>query len=144
MHEYPGTAEQKCPWENRLTQVFWQQFRSSDGSAMNETSCLELKLSDFATDVLTSVDTESVSLTVSFRKLYDFLIQAEERHQALESTGGARSKRITLKRRRSSSPAEQLRSEDEARIAALERAADTTHQDSDFEPGKRRRCRKPR
>ncbi|KAK3943624.1 hypothetical protein QBC46DRAFT_27069 [Diplogelasinospora grovesii] len=90
-------------------------FRASDGSPVNHTECLTLSLSDFATDEISSGD-EPVSLSIQFGRLADFLAQAEQIHQAREPDNrqGVKSSRRPKKRRLPSSPAEELRSEDEA------------------------------
>ncbi|KID95219.1 hypothetical protein MAJ_08793, partial [Metarhizium majus ARSEF 297] len=99
-------------------------FRLSNGSATNKTKCLELHLSDFATDALCSGQ-ESVLICITFKRLFDLLVRAERMGQARESTaaGGVKSRRVTRKRRALSSSEEELQSEDEARYASLEEAA---------------------
>jgi hypothetical protein len=104
-----------------------------------------LSLSDFAPDEISSGDESSV-LSISFKRLAYLLAQAEERGQTRESDDGRqgiKSTRRTKKRRPSSSPAEELRSEDEAEYCrreekATERAA---AEDEDFqEPVLKRRA----
>jgi hypothetical protein len=110
---------------------------------MDQAQDLQLALNDFATDALSEVVSESTSLSISYEKLAGLLNQAEEIHKAREQGpgGGVKSGRKLKKRPRSSSPADQLVSDDEAVFRtqekkALERAAAG---DDDFRPTTRRR-----
>lgn len=105
---------------------------------------MELRLSDFATDEI-SDGYEAISFSISFQRLADFLARAELLRQARETESesrGIRSRRRTRKRKPSSSPADELRPEDEAKYRreesnVAERAA---ADDEDYErPGRRRR-----
>jgi hypothetical protein len=96
-------------------------FRAGDGSFDNSTNVLCLSLDDFATDEI-STDKhcgDSTEVNISYKKLAQFLNKAEAMQESREPTQGSRgpgakSKRKTRKRKRSSSPFDQLRSADEA------------------------------
>ncbi|KAK4446492.1 hypothetical protein QBC34DRAFT_411313 [Podospora aff. communis PSN243] len=111
-------------------EVSYQPFRSASGSPVGHEETLKLSLSDFATDEISS-GYGSVHLSISFRQLADFLARAELMRQTREpesESRGIKSRRQTRKRRPSSSPADELRSEDEAKyrrqeMDAAERAA---------------------
>lgn len=69
---------------------------------------------------------EPISFNISFEKLASLLARAEQMHQAREPEDGrqsVKSQRQTKKRQASSSPADELRSEDEARYRVKERDA---------------------
>jgi hypothetical protein len=96
-------------------------FRASDGSFDNSTNVLCLSLDDFATDEISTNRHfgDSTEVNISYKKLAQFLNLAEEMQESREPTQGSRghsakSKRKTRKRKRSSSPFDQLRSADEA------------------------------
>ena len=120
-----------------------QPFRNSDGLPTNTEERLCLALSDFATDAIPSSHRSSVSIL--FEQLAGFLSRAERITQSREPDGGRqgiKSNRRVKKRRPSSSPAEDLRAEDEAEYRrqegdAVDRAA---AEDGDFRlpPPKRR------
>ncbi|KAG8410212.1 hypothetical protein J3458_018248 [Metarhizium acridum] len=117
-----------------------------NGSAINEVKCLELHLSDFATDALCSGQ-ESVLICITFKRLFDLLVRAERMEQARESTvaGGVKSRRVTRKRRAPSSSEEEFQLEDEARYASLEEAAaEKAHRDDEEfeEPATKRRVKR--
>ncbi|KAK0624085.1 hypothetical protein B0T14DRAFT_565391 [Immersiella caudata] len=124
--------------------ISYQPFRSSDGSPVNGEDSLQLSLSDFATDEILS-GYESTTLSIPFRRLVDLLTQAEEVRQAREAESGLcgiRSKRKTRKRKATFSPADELRSEDEAKYQRPERdvAERAAADDGEYErPGRRRR-----
>ncbi|KID81130.1 recQ family helicase [Metarhizium guizhouense ARSEF 977] len=117
--------------------ISYETFRSVDGYAHNAEKYLKLTLGDFATDAL-SASHESVPLSISYSRLFDILQQAEEMEPtkvANVADSVVKSRRVTRKRRLSSSSAEQLRSEDEANYAYLEKAAidRAERDDEDFE-----------
>ena len=122
-----------------------QPFRSSDGSFPNESRYLELMLSDFATDEISS-ELEPVSLSIPYAQLSVLLNRAEHIHRARESgrgEQGIKSTRRTRKRKRSSTPVDQIGSEDEAEcrnqeIRAAERI-DAGDEDFILSQGKRRK-----
>jgi hypothetical protein len=96
-------------------------FRAGDGSFDNSTNFLCLNLADFATDeISTNMQFgSSTKVDVSYQELAQFLNKAEEMQESRERTQGSgaksvKSKRQTRKRKRSSTPFDQLRSEDEA------------------------------
>lgn len=114
-----------------------QPFRSSDALPINQGRELRLTLSDFATDKLSNVP-ESATLVITYGKLAQLLDRAEQMQKVREqgSAGGTKSDRKTKKRPRSSSPADQIGSEDEARflgdeIRAIKKVA---AEDKDFKP----------
>jgi len=79
-----------------------------------------------------------VPISISYSRLFDILQQAEEMEPtkvANVANSVVKSRRVTRKRRLSSSSAEQLRSEDEANYADLEKAAmdRAERDDEDFE-----------
>ncbi|TWU77387.1 hypothetical protein ED733_006087 [Metarhizium rileyi] len=95
--------------------ISYETFRSVDGYAHDAEEYLKLTLDDFATDALSAP-----------HELFDILQQAEEMEPtkvANVADSVVKSRRVTRKRRLSSSSAEQLRSEDEANYANLEKAA---------------------
>jgi hypothetical protein len=98
-----------------------QAFRAGDRSFNNLTNVLCLSLDDFATDEISTNRHfgDSTEVNISYKKLAQFLNLAEEMQESREPTQGSRghsakSKRKTRKRKRSSSPFDQLRSADEA------------------------------
>lgn len=105
-------------------------FRSSVGAPIDSEESLQLSLSDFATDEIAS-GYESTSLSIPLRRLAELLAQAEEMQEARETEGGPRgirSRRQTRKRKPSSRPVDELRSEDELKYLrqesdAVQRAA---------------------
>ncbi|OXN25526.1 hypothetical protein CDV57_06263 [Aspergillus fumigatus] len=105
---------------------------------------LSLNLSDFGPDEL-SDGYERKELSISYGTLVNLLNRTERIHQARESAPGLRgieSKRPIRKRKlRSSSPAEQLRSDDEAKRRRQEAQAEerTAASDKDYEPPSSRR-----
>lgn len=116
-------------------------FRAVDGSFDNPTNILCLHLDDFATDAM-SIKWSSGSSTevnISYKKLANFLNKAEAMQESRElaqgSVGqGIKLTRKTRKRRRSSSPFDQLRSDDEHEHLKQEVKAEekTDAADSDF------------
>ncbi|KAL0930285.1 uncharacterized protein CTRU02_212489 [Colletotrichum truncatum] len=122
-------------------EIEYQAFRSPNLDHVNGTDNIQLALSDFATDALSDVSTTPINIKLD--RLAELLDEAEEVHKAREEGlgGGIRSKRTIKKRPRSSSPAEQILSEDELvfRIQedkVLERADAKDH---DFHPPVKRR-----
>jgi hypothetical protein len=98
-----------------------QAFRAGDRSFDNSTNVLCLSLDDFATDeISTNMHFgDSTKVNISYKKLAQFLNRAEEMQESREPTQGSgaqsiKSKRQTRKRKRSSTPFDQLGSEDEA------------------------------
>ncbi|KAG8411232.1 hypothetical protein J3459_016284 [Metarhizium acridum] len=120
-----------------FTAVLSQEtFRSFDGSLCNAEKCLTLNLSDFATDAL-AIDYRTSSVSITFSKLFDILQQAEdmEPNRGSNTAGSAvKSERVTRKRRRSSSPEDRLRSDDERTYINMEKAAEdkASKDDEDF------------
>ncbi|KAG7408728.1 hypothetical protein Forpe1208_v012290 [Fusarium oxysporum f. sp. rapae] len=114
--------------------VHAKPFLSSDGEAMNPDESLTIYLHDFATDEVSSV-WPSAEINIQFSQLAQLFKDAQQRQREQESTCanvGVKSKRITKKRRLSSSPVQQLRPEDEDRIAGQEDAvAQKYHQADD-------------
>ncbi|KAF5006529.1 hypothetical protein FDECE_7097 [Fusarium decemcellulare] len=116
-------------------EIVAQPFRTADGQPLNADRYLTLNLSDFAPDQL-SEDCPSISLSISFARICEFVNTAGQLQEARESivAKGARSTRQVKKRPLSSSSLEELKSEDEGRFRMQERAADTQAdaQDTDF------------
>jgi hypothetical protein len=119
-----------------------QVFRTQDGHPANKRRCLRLNLSDFGPDEI-SDEYEGKELSISYETLITLLNRAEQIHQARESAAGRgiESKRPFRKRKRSSSPAEQLRSDDEAKRRHQEAQAEerTAASDKDYKPPSSRR-----
>jgi hypothetical protein len=111
-----------------------EPFRLPNGEPINQERELRLTLSDFATDKLCDI-LDSPTLVITYGKLAQLLDRAEQMQQVRESAGGTKSGRKTKKRQRSSSPAEQIRSDDEARFLEDERRAikKVAAEDEDFE-----------
>ncbi|KAK5656231.1 hypothetical protein OQA88_4992 [Cercophora sp. LCS_1] len=100
-------------------EILYQPFRSSGGSPAGYDECLELRLSDFASDEISDGSRE---------------MECESR--------GIKSRRRTRKRKPSSSPADELRSEDEAKYRRQESdvAERAAVDDEEYErPGRKRR-----
>jgi len=124
--------------------IISQAFRAGDGSFDNSTNVLCLSLDDFATDEISTNRHfgDSTEVNISYKKLAQFLNRAEEMQQSREPTQGSRghsakSKRKTRKRKRSSSPFDQLRSADEAERQNQEAMAEERIDaaDDDFSSG---------
>ncbi|KAK9562250.1 hypothetical protein V6Z88_003779 [Aspergillus fumigatus] len=119
-------------------------FRTQDGRPANKGRRLSLNLSDFGPDEL-SDGYERKELSISYGTLVNLLNRTERIHQARESAPGLRgieSKQPIRKQKlRSSSPAEQLRSDDEAKRRRQEAQAEerTAASDKDYEPPSSRR-----
>ncbi|KAI9737250.1 MAG: hypothetical protein M1818_005783 [Claussenomyces sp. TS43310] len=101
--------------------IISQQFRAADGTFVNSTNILCLSLDDFATDeISTKFDFgNSREVNILYKELAQSLNKAEDMQKSREPTQGSRgqsvkSQRVTRKRKRSSTPFDQLRSEDEA------------------------------
>jgi hypothetical protein len=114
----------------------FKAFRSVDGDPVNEDDRVEIPLSDFATDEIFCGD-KAANVSIPFTSLAHFLKQAEEVHAAREPREGQRSirsSRKTRKRPLSSSSAEELMSEDEAKFLAREEQASSRSAavDADF------------
>ncbi|KAH8430043.1 uncharacterized protein LDX57_007714 [Aspergillus melleus] len=128
-----------------MQEVKSEIFRTRDGCPTNTTKSIRVCLADFGPDEI-SGEYEAVVISLSYDTLLSLLTRAEQVHIARESASdnrGVESKRKIRKRKLpSSSPAEQLRSDDEAEhqrqeMQAEERAAAA---DDDFElPSSRRR-----
>lgn len=130
--------------EMELKLTLPKPFRAADGSFDNSTNILCLSLNDFATDeISTKIDfTNSTKVNISYKKLAQFLNRAEEMQESREPTQGSRGKSVksnrkTRKRKRSSTPFDQLRSEDEAEHLNQEAKAEERIDaaDGDFSSG---------
>ncbi|KAK2061322.1 hypothetical protein LY76DRAFT_673387 [Colletotrichum caudatum] len=123
------------------TEIAYRAFRSPNLDHVNGTDVIQLALSDFATDALSDVSTTSIC--IKFESLAELLDEAEEVQKAREqgSDGGIKSKRTFKKRPRSSSPAEQILSDDELvfRTQESEALEQTDAKDRDFHPPVKRR-----
>ncbi|OAA34769.1 hypothetical protein NOR_08281 [Metarhizium rileyi] len=113
-------------------------FCSSNGQALNSDRLLEIDLRDFAPDEV-SKTWPDITLNIAFSRLAQLAQDAQE-WQKRKETGGsddkAKPKRVIRKRRLSSSPVEDLRSEDEAYYFQME-AADASRRDAsdgDYRP----------
>lgn len=135
--QFTWSEEEQITVLEAQTCISNQLFRSADGSAVNETACLELKLSDFATDELVPAHEHPIVLSIPFKRLFDLVAEAEEIGRARQNSAarGVSARPVLRKRRRTSSPEDQLRSEDEARFADLERGTTqrAADEDADFE-----------
>ncbi|KDN62342.1 hypothetical protein CSUB01_11473 [Colletotrichum sublineola] len=123
------------------TDMAYQAFRSPNLDHVNGTNDIQLALSDFATDALSHVSTTSIC--IKFERLAQLLDEAEQVQKVREegSGGGIRSKRTFKKRPRSSSPAEQILSDDEHVFRTQEGKAleQSDAKDRDFHPSAKRR-----
>ncbi|KDN62218.1 hypothetical protein CSUB01_12299 [Colletotrichum sublineola] len=123
------------------TEISYRAFRSPNLDHVNGTDVIQLALCDFTTDALSDVSTASIC--IKFERLAELLDEAEEIQKAREqgSDGGIRSKRTLKKRPRSSSPAEQILSDDELvfRIQEREALKQADVKDRDFHPPVKRR-----
>ncbi|KFY32153.1 hypothetical protein V493_00464 [Pseudogymnoascus sp. VKM F-4281 (FW-2241)] len=116
-------------------------FRSSDGSAANTARTLHLPLDYFATFEVATLNPEGLpGITITYAKLAEFLDQAERlqriRQPALgEKRIGKKSSRQTRKRKRRSTPPEQLSSDRERDFRNAESKVEgrTVVEDGDFE-----------
>lgn len=117
-----------------------KQFRSQDGSCVNQAQHIRLYLSDFGPDEL-SANIPERQLEISYAKLAHFLTRAEKMRRTRESSSGIKSERKTRKRKLSSSSAEVMRSEDETMHRRWEKedAERSAARDADFNPPSRRR-----
>ncbi|RSL44543.1 hypothetical protein CEP54_014640 [Fusarium duplospermum] len=111
-------------------------FLSSDGEVLNHDESLTIDIRDFATEEVSST-WPSAKINIQFSRLAQMAEDARQRQREQESTCpdvGVKSRRITRKRRLSSSPVQQLRPEDEDRVAGQEHAvAEKYYQaDSDY------------
>jgi hypothetical protein len=119
-------------------------FRTQDGRPANKHRRVCLNLSDFGPDEI-SDGNERKELFISYETLTTLLNHAEQIHQARESAAnlrGIESKRPIRKRKlRSSSPAEQLRSDDEAKRRRQEEQVEerTAASDKSYKPHSSRR-----
>ncbi|KAH1436589.1 hypothetical protein KXX32_005688 [Aspergillus fumigatus] len=141
-HKFPLTPPPTA--ERQAYDIVVCVFRTQDGRPANKGRRLSLNLSDFGPDEL-SDGYERKELSISYGTLVNLLNRTERIHQARESAPGLRgieSKRPIRKRKlRSSSPAEQLRSDDEAKRRRQEAQAEerTAASDKDYEPPSSRR-----
>ncbi|KAL9567457.1 hypothetical protein ACKAV7_008407 [Fusarium commune] len=113
-------------------------FCSSNGEALNPDQSLTIELRDFAPDEL-SKTWPDVTLDIAFSRLAQLAQDAQEWQKRKESRGSddkAKPRRVTRKRRLSSSPVEELRSEDEANYSKKEAAGASRHDasDGDYRP----------
>ncbi|KAI1839507.1 hypothetical protein JX266_014281, partial [Neoarthrinium moseri] len=118
-------------------EITCQPFRNADRSRVNQSAKLDLYLDEFATDALPD-KCERILFSMTFEKLAELLDKAEGIHEAREAGQigkGIRSKPRTRKRKRSSSPVDALRSEDEEVFRDREQrtAQRSAASDSDFE-----------
>jgi hypothetical protein len=119
-------------------------FRTQDGRPANKRRRVCLNLGDFCPDEI-SDGNERKELFISYETLATLLNLAEQIHQARESAAGLRgieSRRPIRKRKlRSSSPAEQLRSDDEAKRRRQEAQVEerTAASDKTYKPPSSRR-----
>jgi len=109
-------------------------FRESNGNpSTSRTGGLRLRLQDFATDALTGAELQLCDpIIIPANKLYSLLEQAEDAASVIEQQTGivTTGKPWIRKRRRESSPLEELTQRDERRFRANEsRAADQTRRD---------------
>lgn len=81
----------------------------------NQAKCLDLALSDFATDELCE-GLDSATLSIRYVRLAELVDRAEQLQRVREERMGVRSQKKLLKRKRTSSPAEEIGSEDESRF----------------------------
>jgi hypothetical protein len=112
-----------------------QSFRAQDGSLVNQRESVRFKLSDFAPDQL-SAEFQSIEICIKYEKLAELLNRAEQMHQARELRPGIKSERQTRKRKLSSSPADEIKTDDEAKYYLAENKAEasSTAYDVDFVP----------
>lgn len=119
-------------------------FRTQDGRPANKRRHVCLNLSDFGPDEISDGNGRK-RLLISYETLTTLLNRAEQIHQARESSAGFRgieSNRPIRKRMlRSSSPAEQLRSDDEAKRRRQEAQVEecTAASDKNYNPPSSRR-----
>lgn len=100
-------------------------FRGSDGSVISPSSALRLPLDCFATSEIAQFGGEVANITISHATLALFLSRAETlkrlRHPLPgKEHVGKKSKRKTRKRRRPSTPADEIKSVKEARFVGEE------------------------
>ncbi|KAL4866876.1 hypothetical protein BDV12DRAFT_172191 [Aspergillus spectabilis] len=117
-----------------------QPFRAQDGSYVNQTQRIRLDLSDFAPEKL-SADIRGIQLEITYEQLAYFLSRAEQMHRSRELSHGIKNERKTRKRKLSSSSAEEIKSEDEAkhRFQEEEDAERSAAHDNDFIPPSRKK-----
>lgn len=92
---------------------------------MNQAERIRLNLRDFATDEISNIY-EPLELCISYEKLANLLDRAEKMHLARElgpSGRSIKSNRKTKKRRRSSSPTDRLKTDDETELTHQENKA---------------------
>lgn len=79
---------------------------------------------------------QDIEICVKYEKLAELLNRAEQMHQARESCPGIKSERKTRKRKLSSSPADEIKTDDEAKYSLAEKNAEasSTAYDVDFAP----------
>ncbi|QKX55846.1 uncharacterized protein TRUGW13939_02945 [Talaromyces rugulosus] len=112
-----------------------QPFRAQDGSPVNIKESVRFKLSDFAPDQL-SAGFQGIEICIKYEKLAEMLNRAEQMHQARELRPGIKSERQTRKRKLSSSAADEIKTDDEAKYSLAEKKAEasSTAYDVDFVP----------
>lgn len=106
-------------------EIEYQPFRAADGTPVNQAERIRLNLRDFATDEISDIY-EPLELCISYEKLANLLDRAEKMHLARELGPGGRSiksNRKTKKRRRSSSPTDRLKTDDETELTHQENKA---------------------
>ncbi|GKU13011.1 unnamed protein product [Fusarium langsethiae] len=113
-------------------------FRSSDGDALNPDQSLTIDIHDFATDEL-SETWPAATINIPFSRLAQHAQHAQQRQKEQEPIRPDDSiksrRRLIRKRRWSSSSAEELRSEDEAKYSKEEDAVVRKYHASDADYG---------
>lgn len=116
-------------------------FRSSDGVPTNTTKALHIPLDCFADSEVASIKSEGLpSITITYPQLAEFLDKAESLQRNTqpafgEESTGKKSTRQFKKRKRDSTPAEQLSSDTERKFCEAESEAErrTVVEDTDFQ-----------
>jgi hypothetical protein len=120
-------------------------FRSSTGSATNTTKTLHLLLDCFATSEVATFKSEGQpGITITYVELARFLDEAERLQRLKQPTPGEqrigkKSTKRNRKRRRPSTPTEELSSDREREFCEAERNVEgrTVLEDSDFQSSSR-------
>lgn len=139
-HPRGGTgADQPCTFflysvRHEAGSNCWSQpFRCSNGVASNEADSIDINLYDFATDQIPK-DNDSAIVAIPFRLLIEFLSLAEEMQRVREANYIVGHKRVTKKRKLSSSSIEKLNTNDEENFCETEKevAARAGKEDKDY------------
>lgn len=112
-----------------------QPFLSSLGDRVNEEKQVSIKITDFATDAL-CLGLDEQSLSIQYQELAEYVHRAKRIQETREVAGlGKRTTRLLTKRKRYSTPPEQINDDDEANFRKKEheamRRADA--KDNDYE-----------